>query len=115
MKKSTGLILMVAMTVLFTGCAYNPTTVTPDVMVNIPSANNAKWTMNANMDGGIVPAPISLYINGSLLAKGTLSDGLIANIKGTYEGHAVQAICSFQEKRECVVYVDGTQVATLFY
>jgi hypothetical protein len=89
-------------------------------MVSVPSAYGAKWSMRVQQNTLPYPEIISLYINGVLLGDGDLNEGL-ANINGNYSGRPVQAICHAPSNEGanpsgmCVVYVDGTQVATLLF
>ena len=104
---------------LLSGCVT--TWITPAVMVNVPSANNAKWTVTATVQP---PArftfpevdQVSLYINGTLIGTSNVLPS--ANIKGMYQGHAIQALCPSAKStplKQCQVYVDGTMLATLYF
>lgn len=74
--------------------------------------------MNVQQNTAPYPAEITLNIDGTPLGTGQLVEGL-ANIKGTHSGHAVQAVCQAKPSHDleiagsCVIYVDGTQVATI--
>ena len=106
-------MLIIATTIsLLASCA---TLVAPSIMVKVPSANNAEWNFSATKAQTPL-GKVSLFINEALIG----SDYHVpANIKGTYRGHAIQAVCptltitSGANQTTCKVYVDGVMVVTL--
>ena len=130
MEKSACSISSAALLALLAGCATPPLPPnladSPAVTVNIPSAGDAKWIMRVTQAPTNISVRLSLEINGTPVGTGEWFPRP-ANIKGTYAGHAVQALCQVTGAENpqsrvqtvaagtCVVYVDGTQVATLLF
>jgi len=106
-----------AAAILLAGCATTLTTF-PDVKVAIPSAGGAQWDMQLQEQSGWA-RHVTLFINGTEV--GAADIGQVVTLTGNYQGHPIQAQCSQRPVSEddprgsgsCVVYVDGTQVATL--
>lgn len=92
------------------------TLVAPSVMVKVPPANNAEWNFGATKPPTPLGHKVSLFINQTLIGS---DDHVPANIKGTYQGHAIQAVCptlivtGTAGQTTCKVYVDGVMVVTL--
>jgi len=120
-----------ALAVLLAGCATAPLSTdladSPAVMVNIPPAGDARWTMNIRQAPTNIAVQLTLNIDGTPVGTGTWYPGP-ADIKGTYAGHPVQALCQVTGAAStkpggiravatgsCVVFVEGTQVATLLF
>ena len=103
MRRLTGLLVLTGMLIACAPILY------PDVMVAIPSAGGALWDMRLEEKG-----TLTLFIDNDSIGS-TQMPG-VGSIRGTFQGHAIQAQCSQSAddfKGSCVVYVDGTQVATL--
>lgn len=111
MKFIVMLIIAVAMSLLVS-CA---TLVAPSVMAKVPPANNAEWNFSAT-EAQTPFGRISLFINQTLIGSDYHTP---ANIKGIYQGHAIQAVCptvtaaNQRSQSKCRVYVDGVMVVTL--
>lgn len=112
-------LAMAAVCGILAGCVT--TWIAPAVMVNVPSANNAKWVLTATVHppekfAFLEIDQVSLYINGALI--GTSNALPSADIKGMYQGHVIQALCPSAKSGplgQCQVYVDGTMLATLYF
>ena len=107
-----GVPVIAAAMSLLAGCAA---LVAPSIMVKVPPANNAEWHFSATKAQTPL-GKVSLFINQTLIG----SDYHVpANIKGTYQGHAIQAVCPTLSvtgdgsQTTCTVYVDGVMVVTL--
>ena len=121
MKQITAVALGMMLAALFAGCASMITA--PDIVVSPPSLHGEKWTINGTE--AINPGEtksfatiLTVRVNGNPVLQGALAEGGATSLTGTYEGHAIQAVCPLvgqYTQPYCQVYVDGTQAATLFF
>ena len=82
----------------------------PVVKVAIP-AGGAQWEMHLQEEAGL---QLTLFINGTPIGSAKMPG--MGSINGDYQGHTIQALCSQSAndyQGSCVVYVDGSQLATL--
>ena len=88
-----------------------------------PSANGSQWSIVGKAKTGTLYDDVTLYVNGTVAATGTLgpneSDHKDVRIAGSYEHHIVLGICSRSDgdplTYTCDVLVDGTAVDTLHW
>ncbi|MGH8278514.1 MAG: hypothetical protein ACRETQ_02990 [Gammaproteobacteria bacterium] len=109
-RKFVGILVIAAAMGVLANCSL----VATSIMVKVPPANNAEWNFSATETRAPV-GTISLFINQTLIGS---DDHRPANIKETYQGHAIQAVCPTLviyngSQTTCNVYVDGVMVVTL--
>jgi len=117
-------LVVMGLASLLCGCAtvlQSPTeTVVP------PSAHGEKWAISAQDDSGMFSSRITLYVNGTRVASGTVNlHRHSADLTGSFEQHAVLGDCTIVDaprkslaswgSYQCVVYVDGSKVTTLIF
>ena len=100
------------------GCAT--TQMSPDQVITPPGGPaGTQWKISAKSDSGTFSDDLTLFINGTPVATGSVSaTSQQTLLSGNYENHPVQASCQAQVKagwasHECKVLVDGKPVATL--
>ncbi|HEX5339375.1 MAG TPA: hypothetical protein VFX47_00660 [Gammaproteobacteria bacterium] len=114
MKK---MISIVALFGLICGCAT--VTQTPPLRVNPPSTNGEQWLISAKSDSGMLHDKITLYVNNTEVATGSLDPihHKDIHISGDYRHHIVVGVCSIENSGDdrCVVSVDAYQVGMLVF
>lgn len=93
------------------------------VKASPPSAKGSEWSIAGKAETGMLYDHVTLYVNGALVATGTLgpseSDHKDVHIVGDYQHHIVLGICSRTDSDPtaytCDVFVDGTAVDTLHW
>ena len=100
-------------------CGCTTITRTPAVRVAPPSAGEAKWSVSAKDDSGLLSDAITLYVNGTRVAMGTATPFRHAiHLTGSYEQHAILGDCNSlvsTGEYQCTVYIDGAKVTRLTF
>lgn len=117
-KPIVSMVLVLVVSSIIGGCAT--TQVSPDQVITPPGAPvGTQWKISAKSDSGTLSDDLTLYINGTPVATGSVSlTSQQTLLTGNYDNHPVQASCAAQVKagwasHECKVLVDGKPVATL--
>lgn len=111
------LAIITAVTLLLSGCTT--LSESPPVNVNPLSANGGQWSISAKAETGMLYDDVTLFVNGTKVAVGTLgpSNHHDIHITGSYDHHIVLGICSRSDGEpiayHCDVLVDGSNTATL--
>lgn len=94
--------------------------------INSPSIHDKKWAISAKDDSSPFSDAITLYVNGTQVASGSLNPHRhSADLTGSYEQHSILGDCSIVGAPrkslaswggyQCIVYVDGSKVTDLLF
>ncbi|HKV96474.1 MAG TPA: hypothetical protein VJR90_03155 [Gammaproteobacteria bacterium] len=106
--------------VMFSGCA---SLTAPSIVISPPSLHGEQWTINGteNISPGETKSfatILTVRVNGNPVIQGPVAGGGETSLNGTYESHDIQAVCPLvgeYTQAYRLVYVDGSQAATLFF